>query len=76
MAYHIDAINISLDDLRQRIEATDLVPSRASLTDQIGEKMNALEEEGIVTLASLRDELKNAKRLTAVSEKTGIVKAN
>ncbi|MFO7540760.1 MAG: DUF4332 domain-containing protein [Chloroflexota bacterium] len=72
MAYHIDAINISLDDLRERIEATDLIPSRASLTDKIREKMNALEEQGIVTLASLRDELKNSKRLATMSEKTGI----
>lgn len=41
MAYHIDAENVSLDDLRKRIEATDLVPSRASLTDKIGD--NTLE---------------------------------
>ena len=72
MAYHIDAENISLDDLRKRIEATDLVPSRAGLTDKIREKMKALEKLGIITLASLRDELKNSKRLAAVAEATGI----
>jgi len=72
MAYHIDAENISLDDLRKRIEATDLVPSRASLTDKIREKMKALEKLGIITLASLRDKLKNPKRLAAVAEATGI----
>lgn len=72
MAYHIDAATISLDDLRERIEATDLVPSRASLTDNIREKMNVLEKQGILTLASLLDELKNSKRLAAVSQKTGI----
>jgi len=34
--------------------------------------MDALQEQGIATLACLRDELKNARRLTAVAEKTGI----
>jgi hypothetical protein len=72
MAYHIDAENISLEDLRKRIEATDLVPSRACLTDMIREKMKALEKQGIKTLASLRDELKNSKRLAFVAEATGI----
>jgi hypothetical protein len=72
MAYHIDAENISLDDLRKRIEATDLVPSRACLTDKIREKMKALEKQDIKTLASLREELKNSKRLASVAEATGI----
>jgi hypothetical protein len=72
MAYHIDAEKISLDDLRNRIEATDLVPSRASLADEVRKKMRSLEKQGIITLASLRDELKNSKRLAAVSEATGI----
>lgn len=72
MAYHIDAEHISLDDLRKRIEATDLVPSRASLTGKIGEKIEALEKQGITTLASLRENLKTSKRLAAVAEATGI----
>jgi hypothetical protein len=72
MAYYIDAENISLDDLRKRIEATDLIPSRASLTDKIREKVMALENQGIKTLASLRDELKSANRVAAVAKATGI----
>jgi hypothetical protein len=43
MVYHIDADTISLDDVRKRIEATDLVPSRACLADKIREKMKMLE---------------------------------
>ena len=35
MAYHIDADNVSLGDLRRRIEETGLVPNRASLLDGI-----------------------------------------
>ncbi|MBI5294069.1 MAG: DUF4332 domain-containing protein [Chloroflexi bacterium] len=72
MAYHLDAEKISLDDLRKRIEATDLVPSRASLLNGLGTKMKALEQQGIVTLADLRNELKTAKRLEALAKSTGI----
>jgi len=72
MAYHIDSDNVSLDDLRKRIEGTDLVPSRASLLDGIKMKFKALEKQGITTLASLRNELKNSKRLETVSNVTRI----
>ncbi len=72
MAYHINAEKVSLDDLRKRLEATDLVPSRASLREKAALKMKALEKYGITTLADLRNELKNAKRLAAVAKATGI----
>jgi hypothetical protein len=72
MAYHIDAENVSLDDLQKRIEGTDLVPSRASLLDRLQVKLQTLEQQGITTLASLRNELKNANRREALSNATGI----
>lgn len=72
MAYHLDAEKVSLDDLQKRIQATDLVPSRASLLDGLGLKMKALERQGIATLADLRKELKTAKRLEALATSTGI----
>jgi predicted flap endonuclease-1-like 5' DNA nuclease len=72
VAYHIDAEKVSLNDVRKRIEETDLVPSRASLLDDIDIRFKALEQEGITTLASLRYELKTTKRLEAVSNATGI----
>lgn len=72
MAYHLDAEKISLDDLRKRIEATDLVPSRAFLLDGLGTKIKALEKQGIITLAELRNELKTAKRLEALAKSTGV----
>jgi hypothetical protein len=46
--------------------------SRVCLADKIREKMKALERQGIKTLASLRNELKNSKRLTAVASATDI----
>ncbi len=72
MAYHIDAEKISLGDLQKRLKATDLVPSRASLLDELGTKMKSLEKQGITTLADLRNELKTSKRLEALAESTGI----
>lgn len=72
MKYHIDDERISLNDLRKRIEQTDLVPSRGSLLEAIQAKMNALEQQGVSTLAGLRRELKNSKHLEALSKATGI----
>jgi len=72
MSYHLDAKKINLDDLRKRLEATDLVPSRASLLDGLGLKMKALEKQGVATLADLRNELKTAKRLESLAKATGI----
>ncbi len=72
MAYHIDAEKISLGDLQKRIEATDLVPSRAPLLDGLGTKMKLLEKQGIVTLADLRNELKTSKRLETLAKSTRI----
>lgn len=72
MAYHINAENVSLDDLRKRIEETDLVPSRTLLLDGITSKMKLIEQQGVTTLDSLRKELKNSRCLEAMSNKTGI----
>jgi hypothetical protein len=72
MAYHIDAEKISLGDLQKRIEATDLVPSRASLLEGLDTKMKSLEKQGITTLADLRNELKTSKRLETLAKSTGI----
>jgi len=72
MKYHIKAERISLDDLRKRIEETDLVPSRASLLDGLNTKTKVLEQHGVTTLAGLRKELKNFKRLVTLSKAAGI----
>ena len=72
MSYHIDAEQVSLDDLRERIKQTDLVPSRESLLDGIAAKMKAFERQGITTLAALQEEIKTAKRREALAETTGI----
>ena len=70
MAYYIDAEKVSLDDLRKRIKETDLVPSRISLLDDLNEKINKLKQQGFLSLADLRKELKNAKNITLLANKT------
>jgi hypothetical protein len=72
MPYFLDTEKITLAGLMMRITGTDLVPSRASLLDGIQKKFKALEWQGISTLAELRAELKNAKRLESVAKKTGV----
>lgn len=72
MVYHIDDTGVTLADLKQRIEATDLVPSRACLVDGFDSAMSALGGYGITTLAELRDSLRTTKRLDSVAQSTGL----
>ena len=72
MAYHIDAEKISLEDLKLRIEATDLVPSRVSLREGLGPKLDILKEHGLGHLADLRDAIRTPKRIDSLSQATGI----
>lgn len=72
MRYSIDTDHIDLSDLRKRIEETDLIPSRQPLLDGIEQKFDALESHGIATFGCLREELKNNKRMEALSVKTKI----
>ena len=72
MAFYIDDENISLLELRERIQDTDLVPSRASVLDKIEANFKALEQQGITSLAALRYELKTSRRLESLSSKTKI----
>ncbi len=72
MSYHIVAENVSLDDLQQRIQDTDLVPSRTSLLETLSRNISLLKQQGISSLATLRQELKTAKRREALSTATEI----
>lgn len=72
MGYHADAERIGLDELRRRIESTDLVPSRECLLEDIGPTVDTLNRIGIETLGQLRYELKSKKRLADLAERTGI----
>ena len=70
--YHLDDGAITLDDLRKRLETTDLIPSRVSLLEGIHEHFARLRDSGILTLADLREAVKSKKALQVLSVKTGI----
>jgi hypothetical protein len=70
--YHIDEDAISLDDLKHRIVATDLVPSRACLLDDIDARFSSLKRSGCLTLGHLRMQLRNRKSISHFTKQTGI----
>ena len=72
MSYYIDDTKVSLAELQNRIENTDLVPSRLAILEGIVEKFDSLKKQGIDTLAELRSEMKTPKRITDLAVKTGI----
>lgn len=72
MAYHSNDQKINLDDVRRRIEETDLIPSRAGLRERIEFKFKILNQHGIHTLADLRKALKNSKQVSLLSVATGL----
>ena len=72
MKFHLDSENISLAELRKRIEETDLVPSRVLLLNKIEMNFKLLEQQGFKSLEGIRKDLNNSKRLETLSAKTGI----
>ena len=74
MSYHINTDTISIEDLKRRIETTDLVPSRASLLKDLGERMDKLKEQGLSNLTDIRNALKTPKKLESLVKLTGIEK--
>ncbi len=72
MLYYIDDNRIELEELKKRIETTDLIPSYTLLLDGIEEKFDAIKNYGILTLADLRKELKNPKTMAILGTKTNI----
>ena len=57
---------------KKRIKETDLIPSRSSLLEDIDEKFLKLKANGFLTLADLRNDLKNPKNISALSKRTEI----
>ncbi len=72
MSYYINADHVALSDLQKRIEATDLVPSRAALLKDIQRKFQKLSAQEIKTLADLRKQMKTAQQISAFSGRVGI----
>lgn len=63
---------VSLDDLRERIKSTDLVPSRAVLLEGIDAIFNTLAQQGLNTWQDLQNAIKNPKKIESFSMQSGI----
>lgn len=72
MSDHIDGQAIDLAALQARLNTTDLIPSQEPLRDGMARKMSALGAAGVNTLADLQANLKTAKGLASLAERTGI----
>lgn len=74
MNYYIDDNHFSIQELRERIEGADLIPSREILKEDIEIKFTGLENYGITTLAALRKQLHTEKKLSDLAEISGLEK--
>ncbi len=72
MPYYADDRSTDLSSLQARLEDTDLIPSQLPLRDGLGEKMTALREAGIESVADLRAALKSARSLASLAERSGV----
>jgi hypothetical protein len=72
MAYHANDKKLTLQDLRARLEKTDLIPSHQALLDGHKEKVAALNQAKIASVADLRLQLKTKKSLAALALASGL----
>ncbi len=63
---------VSLDDLRERIISTDLVPSRSVLMEEIDTVFDKLKQQGLQTWLDLQKAIKNPKKIEDFAKKSGI----
>ena len=72
MNYCFDTEKIDLNELKERLTTTDLVPSRTGLLNGLDENLELLSKIGLNTLGSLQKGLKNNVHLFSVADQTGI----
>jgi hypothetical protein len=72
MGYYIDLSKISLDDLKNKIKSSDLLPSQLILKQGIDEKFKVLEEFDIKNMDELKGKLKNKRNIKELSKGTSI----
>lgn len=72
MGYYVDDGAADLDYLRNRLYATDLIPSHQALLEGIDKNFAALELAGCKSMRELRARLKNAKAISSLAEQSGV----
>ena len=71
-SYHINLKEISLDQFRQTLKQAELIPSRRILKEQIDQRFERLQAQGISNLKDLLSAAKNAKKIAVLSNNTGL----
>jgi hypothetical protein len=72
MGYYIDLSKISLDDLKDKITSSDLLPSQQILKKGIDDKFKVLKSIDIKNMDELNRKLKNKKNIKELSNDTSI----
>jgi hypothetical protein len=72
MRYDIDLTKIKLDDYRELLKQSNLLPSRKLLLDDLDMRFAALQAQGIATVSSLLGALSSPAKISALAGKTGI----
>lgn len=72
--YHINLENYSLQRFKNNVKSRDLIPSRASLKDDLEERFKILENSGITNLKELIATLNTKPKIDLFSKETGLSK--
>lgn len=72
MNYYIDEEEFTLNQLQERLENTDLIPSHETLLADLTKNMSILKSVGITSVGQLRKQLKSTKLMHSLANRTGI----
>ena len=70
--YHIDVEKYSLEKFKNNLKSRDLIPSRVSLKDDLDERFEILEINGISNIKELIEALKTKPKIESFSKQTGL----
>ncbi|MEE9308474.1 MAG: DUF4332 domain-containing protein [Spirochaetia bacterium] len=70
--YHLNLQDISLDQYKQTLKQAELIPSRRILKEQIDQRFERLQAQGISNLEDLLSAAKNAKKIADLANNTGL----
>ncbi|MCP4418518.1 MAG: DUF4332 domain-containing protein, partial [Chloroflexi bacterium] len=70
--YQIDLEKYSLQKFKKSLQTRNLIPSRASLKDELDARFSILENSGITNLKELVDALKTKAKVEQFSRETSV----
>jgi phage anti-repressor protein len=70
--YHIDLEKYPLQKFKRNLESREMIPSRVCLKDQLDERFEILQANGITNLKELTDRLKTKTKIEEYSAETGL----